>query len=92
MYKISQAPQASWNPDDDHFYMVFFLPRMSAEDQNIDKKIFHDIVLNHFRKYKVEISNAIDKPFPFLEILRDREFISNKVYDVSEVYYVTITY
>ncbi|XP_036092040.1 nuclear autoantigen Sp-100 isoform X4 [Rousettus aegyptiacus] len=58
--------------------------RMSAEDQNIDKKIFHDIVLNHFRKYKVEISNAIDKPFPFLEILRDREFISNKVYDDSQ--------
>nr|KAF6497895.1 SP100 nuclear antigen [Rousettus aegyptiacus] len=61
-----------------------FVARMSAEDQNIDKKIFHDIVLNHFRKYKVEISNAIDKPFPFLEILRDREFISNKVYDDSQ--------
>lgn len=58
--------------------------RLSAEDQNIDKKIFYDIILSHFKKYKLEISNAIDKPFPFLEVLRDREFISNKMYDDSQ--------
>lgn len=90
MYKISQAPQATWNLDD-HFHMVFFLLRMPTEDQNIDKKVFCEIVFSHFRRYKVEISNAIKKPFPFLEVLRDRGFISNKMYDVSEVYYITIT-
>ncbi|XP_023379617.1 nuclear autoantigen Sp-100 isoform X8 [Pteropus vampyrus] len=58
--------------------------RMPTEDQNIDKKVFCEIVFNHFRRYKVEISNAIKKPFPFLEVLRDRGFISNKMYDDSQ--------
>ncbi|XP_039711610.1 nuclear autoantigen Sp-100 isoform X2 [Pteropus medius] len=58
--------------------------RMPTEDQNIDKKVFCEIVFSHFRRYKVEISNAIKKPFPFLEVLRDRGFISNKMYDDSQ--------
>ncbi|XP_024898990.1 nuclear autoantigen Sp-100 isoform X5 [Pteropus alecto] len=58
--------------------------RMPAEDQNIDKKVFCEIVFSHFRRHKVEIANAIKKPFPFLEVLRDRGHISNKMYDDSQ--------
>ncbi|XP_024898987.1 nuclear autoantigen Sp-100 isoform X2 [Pteropus alecto] len=57
---------------------------MPAEDQNIDKKVFCEIVFSHFRRHKVEIANAIKKPFPFLEVLRDRGHISNKMYDDSQ--------
>ena len=45
-----------------------------------------------FKKYKVEISHAVKSTFPFLELLRDREFITNDKYEVSEVYFVTIQY
>ncbi|XP_024419843.3 nuclear body protein SP140-like protein isoform X1 [Desmodus rotundus] len=55
-----------------------------------------------FKKYKVEISHAVKSTFPFLELLRDREFITNDKYEqslqnstkritVEEVIYDTLT-
>ena len=55
---------------------------MSAEDYNL----MCQIAFRLFKKYKVEISDAIKTIFPFLEILRDRGFISDEMYKVSEVY------
>ncbi|XP_047629681.1 nuclear autoantigen Sp-100 isoform X4 [Phacochoerus africanus] len=55
--------------------------RMSVETRNTDDELIYEIVFNHFRRHKVEISNAIKKPFPFLEGLRDRELITNKMYE-----------
>ncbi|XP_069871266.1 nuclear autoantigen Sp-100-like isoform X2 [Dipodomys merriami] len=47
----------------------------------VTKKEIQDILFKHYRKFKVEISKAIIKPFPFLEGLRDREHITNKMYE-----------
>ncbi|XP_048070050.1 nuclear autoantigen Sp-100 isoform X11 [Ursus arctos] len=55
--------------------------RASTEDQNIDDRLIYETLFKHFKRHKVEISNAIRKPFPFFECLRDREFITNKMYD-----------
>ncbi|VCX43052.1 unnamed protein product, partial [Gulo gulo] len=58
-----------------------FLPRTSTEDQYNDDRLVYETLFKHFKRHKVEISNAIKKPFPFFECLRDRELISNKMYD-----------
>ncbi|XP_070278460.1 nuclear body protein SP140-like protein isoform X2 [Myotis yumanensis] len=57
---------------------------MSAEDENIENKRISDIALKYFKKYKVEISGAIKTTFPFLELLRDHEFITNEMYEKSQ--------
>ncbi|CAK7320401.1 Nuclear body protein SP140-like protein [Vulpes lagopus] len=49
-----------------------------------NKKISHEALLNHFKENKVEIANAITKPFPFLESLRDRSFITEDLYNESQ--------
>ncbi|KAM5325245.1 nuclear body protein SP140-like protein isoform 2-T2 [Glossophaga mutica] len=49
---------------------------MSAEAQNSVKETAGML----FKRYKVEISNAIKTPFPFLEILLDRGFITDEKY------------
>ncbi|XP_004396138.1 PREDICTED: uncharacterized protein LOC101383644 [Odobenus rosmarus divergens] len=49
-----------------------------------NQKISHEALLNHFKQNKVEIANAITKPFPFLESLRDRSFITEKIYKDSQ--------
>ncbi|XP_036110089.1 nuclear autoantigen Sp-100 isoform X3 [Molossus molossus] len=54
---------------------------MSREDQSIDDRIVYDIVFHHFKRHKVDISRAIKKEFPFLEVLRDRELITEKMYN-----------
>uniref|UniRef100_A0A8C8XU61 HSR domain-containing protein n=1 Tax=Panthera leo TaxID=9689 RepID=A0A8C8XU61_PANLE len=41
------------------------------------------VKLSIYTVHKVEISNAIKKTFPFLECLRDRELITNKMYEVN---------
>nr|XP_025746129.1 nuclear body protein SP140-like protein isoform X3 [Callorhinus ursinus] len=56
--------------------------RMFSMVQN--EKISHEALLNHFKQNKVEIANAITKPFPFLESLRDRSFITEKIYKDSQ--------
>ncbi|XP_045701632.1 nuclear body protein SP140-like protein isoform X2 [Phyllostomus hastatus] len=43
-----------------------------------------EIAFKHFKERKVEISDAIKTPFPFLETLHDRGFITNKVYNESK--------
>uniref|UniRef100_A0A8C6RRN8 Nuclear body protein SP140-like protein n=1 Tax=Nannospalax galili TaxID=1026970 RepID=A0A8C6RRN8_NANGA len=55
--------------------------RMSTEDQNLEDRFPLESVFQHFKKYKVEISKAIKKPFPFLEGLRDRGLINDKMYE-----------
>ncbi|ELK32581.1 Nuclear body protein SP140-like protein [Myotis davidii] len=58
--------------------------RVSAEDENIENKHINDIAFTYFKKYKVEISGAITTTFPFLELIRDRGFITNEMYEKSQ--------
>nr|KAF6353989.1 SP140 nuclear body protein like [Pipistrellus kuhlii] len=58
--------------------------RMPAEDENIVNKYINDIALTYFKKYKVEISGAITTTFPFLELIRDRGFITDEMYEKSQ--------
>ncbi|XP_070278464.1 nuclear body protein SP140-like protein isoform X2 [Myotis yumanensis] len=58
--------------------------RVSAKDENIENKHINDIALTYFKKYKVEISGAITTTFPFLELIRDRGFITNEMYEKSQ--------
>uniref|UniRef100_F7EHY3 SP100 nuclear antigen n=1 Tax=Callithrix jacchus TaxID=9483 RepID=F7EHY3_CALJA len=58
--------------------------RMFVEDQDIDEGIFCDTVFKHFKRHKLEISNAIKKTFPFLEGLHDRELITDKMFEDSQ--------
>ncbi|XP_036919462.1 nuclear body protein SP140-like [Sturnira hondurensis] len=60
--------------------MVFFLPRMSEEDY----KLMCEIAFKYFKEHKVEISDAIKTPFPFLETLRDHGFITSALYKESK--------
>ncbi|KAM5324710.1 nuclear autoantigen Sp-100 [Glossophaga mutica] len=55
--------------------------RVSTEDQSRDEHLVYDIVYKHFKRHKIEIASAIKKEFPFLEVLRDREIITDKMYE-----------
>ncbi|XP_016060126.1 PREDICTED: nuclear body protein SP140-like protein [Miniopterus natalensis] len=57
--------------------------RMSSAVQR-QETVLHEALLTHFRENKVEIANAVTKPFPFLESLRDRALITDKLYDDSQ--------
>lgn len=64
--------------------MSLFLRDQSLEDQNPEEEVFYEFVLRLFKENKVEIATAITKPFPFLMGLRDRGFIPERMYNVSE--------
>lgn len=49
------------------------------------KKSFDEIFFDYFKKNKTEIAHAIPKLFPFLESLKDRSFITDKIYAVSDL-------
>ncbi|XP_057617268.1 nuclear autoantigen Sp-100-like [Chionomys nivalis] len=55
------------------------IQRMSTEDEDTETIPLEPIFLC-FKKNKVMISNAIKKPFPFLEVLRDNNLITEKMY------------
>nr|XP_039325474.1 nuclear autoantigen Sp-100 isoform X5 [Saimiri boliviensis boliviensis] len=55
-----------------------------TEDQDVDEGLLYDTLFKHFKRYKVEISNAIKKTFPFLEGLHDRELITDKMFEDSQ--------
>ncbi|XP_044793876.1 nuclear autoantigen Sp-100 isoform X2 [Bubalus bubalis] len=55
--------------------------RMSSENQNMDNRLFFETVFKHFKRHKVQISNAIKKTFPFFEGLHDNELITSKMYE-----------
>ncbi|XP_059871940.1 nuclear autoantigen Sp-100-like isoform X2 [Delphinus delphis] len=55
--------------------------RISIGNQNTDDRRIFETVFRQFKRYKVEISTAIKKTFPFFEGLRDRELITNKMYE-----------
>nr|XP_030733226.1 nuclear body protein SP140-like protein isoform X1 [Globicephala melas] len=55
--------------------------RISIGNQNTDDRLIFETVLGQFKRHKVEISTAIKKTFPFFEGLRDRELITNKMYE-----------
>ncbi|XP_012604907.3 nuclear body protein SP140-like protein [Microcebus murinus] len=57
---------------------------MPAEDQNIEDRLNYDGIFRHFKKLKVKISRAIKKTFPFLQLLRDHEFITNQMFEDCE--------
>ncbi|XP_054441531.1 nuclear body protein SP140-like [Pteronotus mesoamericanus] len=61
--------------------------RMSAEDY----RRMCEIAFQHFKKHKVEISDAIKTVFPFLEILRDRGFITNEKYKEFKKHYKNLS-
>ncbi|XP_044607168.1 nuclear body protein SP140-like protein isoform X2 [Equus asinus] len=61
-----------------------FSARMSTEYENIEERLLYEAIFRHFRRHKVEISSAIKKPFPFLEGLCDREFITKKMYEDAQ--------
>ncbi|OWK12960.1 hypothetical protein Celaphus_00014959, partial [Cervus elaphus hippelaphus] len=54
---------------------------MSTETQNMEERLVFETIFRHFKRHKVEISTAIKKTFPFFECLRDRELITNKMYE-----------
>lgn len=53
---------------------------MSTDQQDPEKTPF-ELTFLYFKTQKVKISYAIQRPFPFLEILRDTELITEKMYD-----------
>ncbi|XP_054441530.1 nuclear body protein SP140-like [Pteronotus mesoamericanus] len=61
--------------------------RMSAEDY----RRMCEIAFQHFKEHKVEISDAIKTVFPFLEILRDRGFITNEKYKEFKKHYKNLS-
>ena len=60
---------------------------MSTDDEETETIPFDPVFLK-FKRHKVMISNAIKKPFPFFEVLRDNNLITENKYTVSEVCYM----
>ncbi|CAO2625226.1 Nuclear autoantigen Sp-100 [Lemmus lemmus] len=54
--------------------------RMPTEEEDTGMTFLEAIFL-HYRSLKVIISNAIKTPFPFLEVLRDKGLITDKMYN-----------
>ncbi|XP_060049746.1 nuclear autoantigen Sp-100 isoform X2 [Erinaceus europaeus] len=57
-----------------------FSTRIPRKDQNAHDRLVSDTAFGLFKRHKVEISDAIKKPFPFLETFRDRKYISEKMF------------
>ncbi|XP_040495225.1 nuclear body protein SP140 isoform X3 [Ursus maritimus] len=57
-----------------------FTRNQNPEDQTPEEQVFYDFIFRLFKENKVEIASAINKPFPFLMGLRDRDFIPEHKY------------
>ncbi|KAB0362916.1 hypothetical protein FD754_007072 [Muntiacus muntjak] len=53
----------------------------NPEEQHSVEQLCYEFVFTLFKENKVEIANAIPKLFPFLMGLRDRDFISESMYE-----------
>lgn len=60
------------------------------EDQSPEEQLFYEFIFSLFRENKVEIASAITKPFPLLMGLRDRGYIPEQMYEVSEENFLMI--
>lgn len=60
-----------------------FTRNQNPEDQTPEEQVFYEFIFRLFKENKVEIASAINKPFPFLMGLRDRDFIPEHKYQVS---------
>lgn len=69
-----------------YFLTVFFPPHLSMLAVVQKKKSFDEIFFDYFKENKTEIAHAIPELFPFLESLKDRSFITDKTYAVSDMY------
>ncbi|KAL6070160.1 hypothetical protein STEG23_009635, partial [Scotinomys teguina] len=56
-------------------------PSWMSTEQEDPKSTASEQILLHFKRLKVKISDAIKKPFPFLESLHDNNLITDKMYD-----------
>lgn len=63
----------------------------NPEDQNSVEQFFSELIFRLFKENKVEIASAITKPFPLLMGLRDRGFIPEQMYEVSEGNFLMLT-
>ncbi|XP_019653306.1 nuclear body protein SP140-like protein isoform X9 [Ailuropoda melanoleuca] len=57
-----------------------FTRNQNPEDQTPEEQVFYEFIFRLFKENKVEIASAINKPFPFLMGLRDRDFIPEHKY------------
>ena len=65
-------------------FLRTFTGYQNPEEQCSDEQFFNELIFRFFRENKVDISSVITQPFPFLMGLRDRSFIPEQMYEVSD--------
>lgn len=86
-------PQASWKLsvfDTVVLFLRMFNGDLNPEEQNPEGQFNYESIFRLFKESKVEIASAITNTFPILMGLRDRGFISEQSYQVSEQNFLMI--